>query len=467
MSSKRKSKNETLIKNPTVLDTIKKYLNVREEEKNLFGEVFTPIELICEMLSKLPPKVWKNPDLKWLDPANGIGNFPIVVYYKLMESLKGYKPPKGKTLSTYIIEDMLYMVELNPINVRICKKIFKWINPKAKPNIFKVSFFKWIDPNAKPNIYPGDIKFDIIMGNPPYNSGGVQKGGGVFWKDFVFSSIDILNKNGYLVFVHPTGWRKPTGKRASAGDILDFFKTKHLLYLKISDEKIPGFPRVDFYVFQNKSSGKKLTKIENIHNGKKCISAIDISNIPFIPHLINNMVVNILSKLFKNNKNDKFEIIRCQYFQPKKHVSIKSGIPHTFFYDVIEKKYVLRNTKIKIDNKEYIKNPKIILTYKSGKKKAYLYPKFYRDLIGSSSNTMYQIIEKKDDWKSMIVLFKSELIHFLLLITQYSESPNHINEFKILNLISKPDKKLKTNEDVFKYFKLTKNEIAHILDIIK
>ena len=75
------------------------------------------------MLSKLPPKVWRDPTLKWLDPANGIGNFPIVVYYKLMDSLKatGYRP-RGKTLSRYIIEDMLYMVELNPINVRICKK---------------------------------------------------------------------------------------------------------------------------------------------------------------------------------------------------------------------------------------------------------------------------------------------------------------------------------------------------------
>ena len=58
-----------------VLDIIRDRLTVRKEEKNLYGEVFTPIELVCEMLNKIPNEVWKNPNLKWLDPANGIGNF--------------------------------------------------------------------------------------------------------------------------------------------------------------------------------------------------------------------------------------------------------------------------------------------------------------------------------------------------------------------------------------------------------
>ena len=42
------------------------------KKKNLYGEVFTPIELICEMFDHLPKDIWTNPNLKWLDPANGI-----------------------------------------------------------------------------------------------------------------------------------------------------------------------------------------------------------------------------------------------------------------------------------------------------------------------------------------------------------------------------------------------------------
>ena len=40
------------------------YLPVSEEEKQAYGEVFTPIELIEEMLNTLPKSVWKNPNLK-------------------------------------------------------------------------------------------------------------------------------------------------------------------------------------------------------------------------------------------------------------------------------------------------------------------------------------------------------------------------------------------------------------------
>ena len=71
---------------------IEKYLPVKIKEKDEYGEVFTPQILIEEMLDHLPKSVWKNKDLKWLDPANGIGNFPMVAYMKLMEGLKDVIP---------------------------------------------------------------------------------------------------------------------------------------------------------------------------------------------------------------------------------------------------------------------------------------------------------------------------------------------------------------------------------------
>ena len=124
-----------------ILNIIKEHQNIRKGEKEKNGEVFTPIELINENLDKLPLAVWKNPDLKWLDPANGIGNFPIVVYYKLMEGLKDlplYKDENKR--SKHIIEEMLFMIEINNDNVEVCKQIFKTINAKAKPNIICADF---------------------------------------------------------------------------------------------------------------------------------------------------------------------------------------------------------------------------------------------------------------------------------------------------------------------------------------
>ena len=75
--------------------------------------------LVNEMLDKLPIDVWKNKNLKWFDPASGMGNFPIAVYLRLMESLKD-EIPNNEERKKHILENMLYMSELNKKNVLIC-----------------------------------------------------------------------------------------------------------------------------------------------------------------------------------------------------------------------------------------------------------------------------------------------------------------------------------------------------------
>ena len=118
--------NDALIYSMTpeqIHETIEKYLPVRSDEKNKFGEVFTPQKLIDELLDKLPVSIWKDPDRTWLDPANGTGNFPMIVYSRLMNGLQGTIPDKSKR-SDHILTKMIYMCELNPKNVKISRRIF-------------------------------------------------------------------------------------------------------------------------------------------------------------------------------------------------------------------------------------------------------------------------------------------------------------------------------------------------------
>ncbi len=100
---------QSLIDNPKeLLKLINDRLKSKKVEKKENGEVFTPMILVNEMLDKLPNGVWKNKNLKWFDPATGMGNFPIAVYLRLMEGLKDEKIRKK-----HILENMLYMCELN------------------------------------------------------------------------------------------------------------------------------------------------------------------------------------------------------------------------------------------------------------------------------------------------------------------------------------------------------------------
>ena len=456
---------ENFIKDEKILKIIRERLTVREDEKKEHGEVFTPPDLVCEMLNTLPSSVWSNKDFKWLDPANGIGNYPVIVYYKLMEGLKK-GIPDDKKRSKHIIEKMLFMVELNPVNVRVCKKIFKMIDKDATPNIIQANFLenKW--ENKWGNNHKGLSKFHIIMGNPPYNKDGTGKGGGVFWKEFAFKGLDLLNKDGFLLYIHPTGWRKPVGERASAGDVWNIFKKYCLYFVKMSDIKIPNFPNVDYYVLQ-KSEKKCKTYIVSEFNGMKSDVQLNISELPFIPHFLNEYVLSIIKKIF-SKPGERFGIVYNQSFKPTKEDETKSGVPHTYYYVPETKDYKLVFKKYEDGKKpEYIDKPKIIMTSKAGKKKAHLYPVYFSKEMGSARNTMYQEISPSDNKENILLFLNSILIHFLLKITQYSEAPNYINEFKILNMIGKPNTgSLKTDEDIYKYYGITKEEQQFIEEVV-
>jgi hypothetical protein len=244
---------KSLIDNPKeLLELITDCLKPKELEKNQFGEVFTPMFLVNEMLDKLPKEVWLNKNLKWFDPAAGMGNFPIAIYLRLMTSLEKVIPDKALR-KKHILENMLYMSELNKKNVMIITKIFD-INNKYKLNIYKGdSLILDIEKTFKVN------KFDIIVGNPPYNKSKLNSlkggyGGRSLWDIFVVKSLDDwLIENGYLLFIHPPSWRKPEHY------LWDILSKKQLLYLKTYSKK-DGYSMfkcstlVDYYVLENKKT---------------------------------------------------------------------------------------------------------------------------------------------------------------------------------------------------------------------
>ena len=50
-----------------------------DEKKKQFGEVFTPPELVNEILDNLPKDLWNDPSKTWLDNSAGAGAFLIDV----------------------------------------------------------------------------------------------------------------------------------------------------------------------------------------------------------------------------------------------------------------------------------------------------------------------------------------------------------------------------------------------------
>ena len=303
---------QSLIDNPKeLLELINDCLKPKEVEKKENGEVFTPIKLVNDMLDKLPIEVWKNKNLKWLDPCCGMGNFPIAVYLRLMEGLKD-EIKDVKERKKHILENMLYISELNKKNVLVCKQIFD-INNELKLNIYEGDSLK-VDYNKEFKIK----QFDIIIGNPPYNASGTKASGNTIWQLFVNNSIKLLKPNGYICFVHPNGWRKPNTEKGKFYGLFEkMTKENILLYLEIHDTKdgMKQFncgTRYDWYILQKKKNENHKTKI------------IDQNNVSYEINLnkynwLANCELELIDKLIANENEEKCKILQSMSaYEPRK-----------------------------------------------------------------------------------------------------------------------------------------------------
>jgi hypothetical protein len=307
--------------NPRALiEYLSKYFKPREVEKKKNGEVFTPISLIIQMFEKVQevcPDIWTNPSRKFLDPANGIGNFPAIAYHYLMVGLVNVIPDEAER-KRHILENMLYMAELNEKNVEVTRRLF---DPDG---IYKLNLycgdFRELDTLAEWNV----SLFHCIFGNPPYQDQSGNRGSAqMLWVSFVEKSLGLLAPNGILNFIHPGGWRLPGHK------LLEPMRSNHIHYLSIHDESdglktFSSNTRYDWYVMEKRpATGHTLVECQD-----GVITEQDITQMPFIP----NAEFDMIRKL--TEPSQKCTIVNsCLYMHNGKHVEKNKS--DTFCYPVV------------------------------------------------------------------------------------------------------------------------------------
>jgi len=167
-----------------------------------------------------------------------------------------------------------------------------------------------------------DIKFDVIVGNPPYQSTSNNKGkGNTLWDKFVEKSIiSLLIINGYLLFVHPKGWRQHNHKTGY------LMKSKQILYLNMNNleagkKVFKSSTDFDYYVIKNTAVYEKTV----INDYKNQIYDIMINeNIKFIP----NHSIDEVYKLccFDNNYSNSIFINDQSLYEIRKKWMSKNKI---------------------------------------------------------------------------------------------------------------------------------------------
>jgi len=146
---------------------------------NKSSDLTTPYELALAQVRELPTRSGKV-----LVPGAGIGTYILA----LLE--EGFNP------------EQITAVELDPAYSRLGHGIFN----RFGVNYVTADFLNW---------QPG-MKFDVIIGNPPYQDSANKLKAVKLWPKFITRSLDLLNPGGYLLLVTPSTWLKSrtgNGKR--------------------------------------------------------------------------------------------------------------------------------------------------------------------------------------------------------------------------------------------------------------
>jgi hypothetical protein len=291
-------------------------LGQSEIAKKTFGEVFTPPELVDDMLDHLPKEEWTKLDNKWIDNSCGTGVFLWHgVVPRLMKSLEKDIPDLSERKKH--IAGMVYGVDIQPSNIGIARQyMIDLLGEENKETICK----NFVRADSLTFDYWG-MKFDVVVGNPPYQDnakGGGKLGSFPLWIRFVNKSTDILKKGGLLVYVHPALWRQPLTEKSKC----PVLREKQLLYLEIHSLKdgskmFGANTRYDFYVLQNDPIYKKTVIVDEDGNLLK----IDLKKWIFIP----NKMFDDIEKLITKEDEDKVELLysRSMYGTDKKNMKVE------------------------------------------------------------------------------------------------------------------------------------------------
>lgn len=181
---------------------IKNFENIKINNKFIHSHVNTPYSIVEQMVDLIPKEMFYNKDYKWLDPGCGYGHFSIVIYQRLFKCIRPFFVDEIKT-HNHIVENMLYMVDINETMINYVKNLFG-----ENCNAYCNDFLNW-EPS---------IKFDFIIGNPPYVIGTKKvptnnqlkktNDGFTCWHLFIKHAVSILNENKYLSFIVPSIWMR-------------------------------------------------------------------------------------------------------------------------------------------------------------------------------------------------------------------------------------------------------------------
>ncbi len=484
---------------PDILETIS---NLSSDE------VFTPPDLANQLLDTLPEDLWKNPDIKIIDPALKTGVFLREASKRLMEGLSDVFPDEKKRRN-HIFKNMLFGIAITELTALMSRRTIYY--SKDASSSHSVVKFKNTDGNVffsrtehtfikrKCSICNGNIelergkefenyayqflhdessyenmKFDVVVGNPPYQleDGGAGRSASPIYHLFVNQAFKL--KPRYVSMIIPSRW-------FSGGKGLDPFrdqmlKSKNFKTLVDIPNSNDVFPTVKveggvcYFLWDKNYEGKaKIVTKENNKIISETNRYLGQHGDVFIRY---NEAVSILEKV--KNKSNKFcnELAFSrkpfglatnfkQYSENKKYGYLKLYYRDGIGY--VDKKHITTNQEI-------INKYKVLIT------KAYgISGNFPQQIIGkpkiaepgsvcTETYIVCGVFDTEVEAKNYVYYLSTKFSRFLIHLRKITQ------DFTKDRLMFVPYLKMNkeySDKDLFKKFNIDNNEIKFIEEKVK
>lgn len=502
--------------NPDVLTCIANLSN---------DEVFTPPKLANDILDLLPTELWSNPDAKFLDPVSKSGVFLREMAKRLMEGLKNQIPDKQERIN-HIFENQLYGIAITELTSLLSRRTVycsKTANGKysvcetfddEQGNIIYERIQHTWDKgkctycSASQDVYERDeelethaynfihtenpielfktkdMKFDVIVGNPPYqlsDGGGMQTGSSSgsaipLYHKFIQQAKKL--KPRYLSMIIPARWYSGgRGLGEFRNEMLNDNRIKHIVDFIDSRDCFPGVDiagGVCYFLWDGSHNGK--CKFISKSNKGEVVKERDLNEFEFF--IRDNIAVDIIHKIIERETHFMSDVVfssnpfgfRSFFKGAKSPKKIKNPI------EIITSRGVdfVEEDDIRI-NKDEVPRWKVILskassehagqTDKEGKRKVFsrvevLKPK----VICSETYLVISAFDNKREAENLALYVKSNFFRFLVssvLLTQ------NIAKDKFCFVPIQDFNEPWTDEKLYAKYGLNDEEIAFIDSMIR
>lgn len=488
--------------NPDVLNCIANLSN---------DEVFTPPSLANQVLDLLPQELFRSPKTKFLDPFTKSGVFIREIVKRLDKGLENQIPDR-QTRIDHIMHNQVYGIactELTALLARrsvYCSKtangrfaVSRFDNPEGNIQ-YEAIKHTWVGGKCRfcgasqlvydrgtdaeqyayqfihtdnPSQLTGNMTFDVIIGNPPYQlaDGGNAASAKPLYHLFVQQAIRLSPR--YLSMIIPARWY-------SGGKGLDEFRDlmlndTRLSYLVDYFDSNDCFPGIDlsggvcYFLWDQQHSGDCI--VRSIINGKESIiqrPLIEKGNDSFVRF---NSSISILEKIKQFQESSFIQLVSSRKpfgIATNEKIDTEKGINGIKIYAYPKNGYI-ESSKVSA-NKQSVYKPKVLISYAYGERGNFPYLVIGKPFIGevnsccSETYLMIGPFDTTNECENAMSYIRTKFFRFLVLLRKNTQhATSKVYQFVPLQDFSHPW----TDEMLYKKYNLTEDEIAFIESMIR